>query len=260
MTLPKVLETLRCERADNVALLTLTREHKRNAITTAMVEELLEVLDAVEADPSVQAVVVTGQGKAFCAGAELGHLSKAAAGDETAEQAVRSIYEGFARLRACPLPTVAAVNGPAVGAGMNLALACDVRLAGRRGVFSSKFLALALHPGGGHTWMMRQAVGPSATKAAALFGQDVSGAEAERIGLVWRCVDDELLIEQAMDLARGATSTPRDVSMAIKATIDGMGSIGSYEEALEHELTKQLWTATQPEFSRRMSAVMGRKT
>src|SRR5690606_30490026 len=111
-------------------------------------------------------------------------------------------YEGFLRVARCPLPTIAAVNGPAVGAGMNLALACDVRLAGQSARFDTRFLQLGVHPGGGHTWMMRNAVGPQAAAAMVLFGEVLDGAEAERCGLAWRCVADDELVDTAFTMAR----------------------------------------------------------
>ena len=111
-------------------------------------------MDAFEADESVGAVVVTGTPPAFCAGANLGNLAEADG------ESLGRIYEGFLRVARSPLPTIAAVNGAAVGAGMNLALGCDVRIAARRARFDTRFMQLGLHPGGGHTWMLRRIAGP----------------------------------------------------------------------------------------------------
>ena len=117
-------------------------------------------MDAFEADESVGAVVVTGTPPAFCAGANLGNLAEADG------SSLGNVYEGFLRIARSPLPTLAAVNGAAVGAGMNLALGCDVRLAARRARFDTRFLQIGLHPGGGHTWMFRRIAGPQAAMAA----------------------------------------------------------------------------------------------
>ena len=103
--------------------------------------------------------------------------------------------KGFLRIARSPLPTLAAVNGAAVGAGMNLALGCDVRLAARRAKFDTRFLQIGLHPGGGHTWMLRRIAGPQAAMAAVVFGEVLDGAEAERVGLAYRCVDDDALLD-----------------------------------------------------------------
>ena len=93
-----------------------------------------------------------------------------------------NVYEGFLRVARSPLPTLAAVNGAAVGAGMNMALGCDVRIAARRARFDTRFLQIGIHPGGGHTWMLRRIAGPQTTMAAVLFGEVLDGAEAERVG------------------------------------------------------------------------------
>src|SRR5205823_197881 len=121
--------------------------------------------------------------------------SEQQSGAEDAQPGLRSVYEGFLRVARSPLPTVAAVNGAAVGAGMNLALCCDVRIAGRSARFDTRFLKLGLHPGGGHTWMLQRAIGPQGAAAMVLFGDVLNGEAAEKCGLVWRCVDDDALLD-----------------------------------------------------------------
>src|SRR4051794_12992674 len=167
-----------------------------------MVDEIVDTFDSLEANADVGAVVVTGAPPGFCAGADLSHLGG------SQRQGLRSIYDGFLRVGRSPLPTLAAVNGAAVGAGMNLALVCDVRLAARHARFDTRFVQLGLHPGGGHTWMFRRIAGPQAAAAAVLFGEVLDGAEAERVGLVWRCVDDDALLETAQAMAARAAAGP----------------------------------------------------
>ena len=140
-------------RSEGVATLTLNNPAERNTLTAPMVSEIIAAMDEVEADTTIGAIVVTGAPPAFCAGANLGNLAEA---DETS---LGSIYEGFLRIARSPLPTLAAVNGAAVGAGMNLALGCDIRLAARRAKCDTRFLQIGLHPGGGHTWMLRRIAG-----------------------------------------------------------------------------------------------------
>ena len=200
------MSLVRTDISAGVATVTLTDPERRNALTLPMVTEIVDAFDALEADPAVGAVIVTGDGAAFCAGADLSHLSSSA--DAGPQSGLRSIYEGFLRVGRSTLPTIAAVNGAAVGAGMNLALACDVRLAGHRARFDTRFLQLGLHPGGGHTWMFRRIAGPQAVAATVLFGEVLDGAEAERVGLVWRCVADDELLPAAHAMAERAAGAP----------------------------------------------------
>ena len=176
------MEHVRVDEADGVAIVTLVDVKRRNAMTAAMVSEIVETFDALEADESIGAVVITGEPPAFCSGADVSQPRRARrrGADDGERGTVVSIYEGFLRVLRSPLPTVAAVNGPAVGAGMNLALACDVRLAGASARFDARFLQIGLHPGGGHTWMLDRAVGPQAAAAIVLFGEPIDGAARGR--------------------------------------------------------------------------------
>ena len=130
---------------DKVALVTVNDPDRRNAVTDEMSHQLLVAVQRAESDPGVHALVITGAGKAFCAGADLSALGVAA------EDGLLRIYDGFLAIGACTLPTIAAVNGPAVGAGLNLALAADVRIAGPQAMFDPRFQKLGIHPGGGRT-------------------------------------------------------------------------------------------------------------
>ncbi len=234
---------------EGVATLTLNNPDERNTMTAPMVAEIVAAMDAFEADETVHAVVVTGAGSAFCAGANLGNLQTATAAS------LSTIYEGFLRIARSTLPTVAAVNGAAVGAGMNLALGCDVRIAARRAKFDTRFLQIGLHPGGGHTWMQRRIVGPQAAMAAVVFSQVLDGAEAERVGLAYRCVDDDQLLVEAHEFARGAATAPRELVMLTKQTLLDMADIDDHPTAVERELTPQVWTAGQPWFEERIATL-----
>lgn len=240
------------ELADGVGVLTLNNPEERNTMTAPMVAEIVAAMDAFEADESVGAIVVTGAGSAFCAGANLGNLEQAT------RESLANVYEGFLRIARSPLPTLAAVNGPAVGAGMNLALGCDVRLAAASARFDTRFLQIGLHPGGGHTWMQRRIVGPQATMATVVFGQVVDGAEAERIGLAYRCVPDDELLEAARRFAAGAASAPRQLAIVAKQTIQDMAGVASHTDAVARELEPQLWTVRQPWFAERIAALQAK--
>ncbi|MEQ1872809.1 MAG: enoyl-CoA hydratase [Ilumatobacteraceae bacterium] len=239
---------------DGVATLTLNNPGERNTLTAAMVSGIIEAMDRIESDSAVGALVVTGTAPAFCAGANLGNLA------EATKESLGVIYEGFLRVARSPLPTIAAVNGAAVGAGMNLALGCDVRLASRRAKFDSRFLQIGIHPGGGHTWMLRRAVGPQATFASVVFGEVIDAAEAERIGLVHRCYDEDQLLPAAQEMAARAAAAPRELLIEMKRTIQEMADVRTHPAAVDRELTPQVWSTRQPWFAERLAALQAKIT
>lgn len=243
---------LRVEVADGVGRLTLDDPPRRNALNLDLVDEIVAALDDLEARPDVGAIVVTGAAPAFCAGADLSDLGG------SRRDGLNRIYQGFLRFSRCPLPTLAAVNGAAVGAGMNLALACDVRLAGSSARFDTRFLQLGIHPGGGHTWMLRRAVGPQAASALVLFGEVLDAAEAERVGLVWRTVDDADLLDAAQSMAARAASVPHELLRRTKATLTDMADIADHDTAVDRELEPQVWSIGQPEFQDRLRRLQAR--
>ena len=235
---------------DGVATVTLNHPEVRNAVSLDMNHELDAAFDNLEADESVGAVVLTGTPPAFSAGANLDELLAA-----TNPERLSSIYAGFLRVAHTPLPTVAAVNGPAVGAGMNFALACDVIVAGSKAMFESRFLQIAIHPGGGHTWRLRNICDRQTAMAMVLFGERLDGEQAADIGLAWKCVDDDGLLEEARRMARRPARTPRELTMAMKQTIVDMGSVTDSAAAVAREVEPQAWSMTQPEFKERVAAL-----
>lgn len=243
------MKKLRLQIDEGIATMTLDDPKRRNAVTLPMVEEIVAAFDDLENRDDVGAVVVTGAPPAFCAGADLSHLEGAA------REGLRRIYEGFLRISRSSLPTVAAVNGAAVGAGMNMALACDLRIAGRKARFDCRFLDLGLHPGGGHTWMLRQIGGAQLAAAMVLFGQVLDGEEAERCGLVWRTVDDGELSGVAHEVAARAASAPRELVREAKATLCDMPTVATHPLAVEREIGPQVWSLGQPFFAERLEAL-----
>jgi enoyl-CoA hydratase len=238
--------------ADGVGTLTLNNPDERNTLTAPMVAEIVAAVDAFEADESVGAIVVTGAPPAFCAGANLGNLREADGAS------LGNVYEGFLRVARSTLPTLAAVNGAAVGAGMNMALGCDVRIAARRARFDTRFLQIGIHPGGGHTWMLRRIVGPQTAMAAVLFGEVLDGAEAERVGLAYRCVDDDALLTTAQEMAARAASAPRELLIRTKETIQAMADVADHPAAVARELDPQVWSTRQPWFEERIAALQAK--
>lgn len=256
-----------------VALVTLNDPSHRNMLSARLVTELIETMDVIENDPDVGAIVVTGAAPAFCAGADLGNLgaerdratetpaavrSVPAAHGPGREAGLRGIYEGFLRVANCALPTVAAVNGAAVGAGMNLALACDVRIAGTSARFVSRFLDLGLHPGGGHTFMLGRVGGPQLAAAMVLFGERLDGEAAASQGLAWRCVADDQLVEDAVAFAMRAASAPRALALRTKDTLRRVSALDSHDEAVDVEIAAQIWSLGEPFFAERLAALRAR--
>ena len=240
------------ERSEGVATLTLNNPAERNTMTAEMVGDIKQAMDEIEADKTIGAIIVTGAAPAFCAGANLGNLAEADG------ESLSRIYEGFLRIARTPLPTIAAVNGAAVGAGMNLALCCDVRIAAHRAKFDTRFLQIGLHPGGGHTWMFQNIAGPQATMAAVVFGEILDGQEAQRVGLAYKCVPDEELISASRVMAVRAASVPRELAIITKRTIQEMANIATHSEAIAKELDPQVWTTRQPWFAERLAALQSR--
>ncbi|MCX2931650.1 enoyl-CoA hydratase [Mycobacterium sp. CVI_P3] len=243
------------EVRDRVALIAVNDPDRRNAITHTMSAQLEAAVHRAESAPDVHAVVVTGSGRGFCAGADLAAL------DGATEESLERLYAGFMAVGRCALPTVAAVNGAAVGAGLNLALAADVRIVGPRAVFDARFQRLGIHPGGGATWMLQRAVGPQVARAALLFGLRLDASEAVRHGLALSLVDDPLA--GAVDLAAGPASTPRDVVLATKASmrataIPGFVDTDHHMAAKDIELIPQAMSIRSPAFQERLSAARAR--
>jgi enoyl-CoA hydratase len=246
------MSLVKTEVQEGVAKVTLDDPKRRNALSLAMAEEMVTTFRQLESSSDVGAVVLTGTPPAFSAGADLNDLERAN------RDSLRQIYEGFLVVARCSLPTIAAVNGPAVGAGLNLALACDVRLAGRSARFESRFIDLALHPGGGHTWMLTQLLGPQGAAAVVLCGEALDGERAVHQGIAWSLVDDAVLLSEAMTLAKRTTKAPREMVQKLKATLRDMVSTTDHQEAVERELDPQLWSVDRPAFRERIGAMKNR--
>jgi enoyl-CoA hydratase len=231
--------SLHVEQRERVRVLTLDDPERRNALSAALVDEIVAAIGAAEADEDTGAVVITGAPPAFCSGADTSSLRALGNDDGRDSGSVRSIYDGFLAVRDCTLPTVAAVNGPAVGAGFNLALCCDVRVAGESARFDSRFATIGIHPGGGHTWLLDRAVGPQAAAAMVLFGERVEGRRAAELGLAWRCVPDAELLDAAFELATRAAGAPRDLARTVKASLGEAPWHADFAAAVAVELERQ---------------------
>ena len=244
------------EVRDRVALITVNDPDRRNAVTGDISAGLRAAVARADGDPDVHAVVVTGAGSAFCAGADLSALGSAE------PDGLKQLYDGFLAVADCALPTIAAVNGPAVGAGLNLALACDVRIAGPRALFDARFQKLGIHPGGGMTWMLQRAAGPEVARAALLFGVRFDAEDAVRHGVAYSVADDP--VAAAFELAAGPASAPREVVLATKATMRRTISPGAVDSeqhayAVGAEVGPQAESIRSPAFAERLAAAQRRR-
>jgi enoyl-CoA hydratase len=228
-----------------VAVITLRAPNRRNALTPAMAAELVAACEEVDANPEAGAVVLRGEGGYFCAGAHRDTLGGAGA-DPLAEPAHTNlgiVYRSFVRVGELEPPVVAAVRGGAVGAGVNLALAADVRIVAEDARLISGFLRIGLHPGGGYFVLSGRAVGRQATAAMALFGAEVDGRRAAEIGLAWEALPDGEVEARALELARTAAADPELARRATRSLRQELGPpVVPWPVALDAERAAQTWS------------------
>ena len=227
------------EIRDNIALLTLNNPAKRNMLTLEVCEMIVESVAKAEKHPGVRALIVTGNGPTFCAGGQLG--------DITADKLMlENIYSGFLCIAQSQLPTIAAVNGPAVGAGFNMAVGCDVRIVTDKARFEPRFFGLGLHPGGGNTWMLRQLANWNTAAGMLLFSQSLSGQEAVDKGLAWKCVPQEDLLNEAFAFTENIRDLPKELLIRTKQTLREAGGTNHHDDIVDLETAQQVWSINQP--------------
>ncbi|MCC0017323.1 MAG: enoyl-CoA hydratase/isomerase family protein [Rhodobiaceae bacterium] len=220
------LGTLACSHADGVATVALAREEKLNAICADMHRDFRTVLDQLETDPAVRCLVLTGTGRAFCSGQDLTeNLPVASDGRPDLATALDRDYNPLvARLAALQIPTIAAVNGIAAGAGANLALVCDIVLAAQGASFVEAFCRIALVPDCGGTWLLPRLVGRQRALAMMLTGEPVDAETARDWGMVWKVLPGENFRDDvqsfAARLARGPTASFAMTKRAVDAAWD----------------------------------------
>lgn len=236
----------------SVAIITLNRPERRNAFTNAMMIALGETLRAVEIDPSVGCVVLTGAGGAFCAG---GDVKAMAARDDVSSAAAPLSYqdrvllqqvnqrETAGRLHEMPKPTIAALPGAAAGAGLALALACDLRIAAESAIVTTAFAKVGLAGDYGGSWFLTRLVGPARAKELYWLSEKLSAREAERLGLVNRVVPDSDFEEQTMVLARRLAAGPRVAYGLMKQNMNRAVD-APLQDCLDLEVVHHFHTAT----------------
>jgi 2-(1,2-epoxy-1,2-dihydrophenyl)acetyl-CoA isomerase len=237
-------DTVLIEDHGAVRVITLNRPERLNALNAEVLQALGGAFEAVTASPGVRAVVLTGAGRGFCAGADLtqnlgsGTRDLGAALDETYNPLVLA-------MRACPKPIVSAVNGVAAGAGMNLALAGDIIIAARSANFTQAFVRIGLMPDAGGTFLLPRLVGDGHARAMMMLGETMTAAQAEAIGLVWKLYDDEVFAKEALAMAAGLALRPAGALAAIKSALNASaGNSLTAQLDLERDAQRKLGYST----------------
>lgn len=234
------MEPVLLEKRDGVAAITLNRPDKLNSFNAEMHEALARAFDDIERDAACRAVLLTGSGRGFCAGQDLTESRmERGAPPRDLGQTIAAYYNPLVRrLRSLPKPIVVAVNGVAAGAGANLALHGDIVLAARSAVFIQAFARIGLMPDCGGTWLLPRILGEARARALAMLAEPLSAEQAEAWGLIWKVVDDEVLMTEAMAIAQRLAAGPTRAIAAIKQSMLHAAT-STLDEQLERECDLQ---------------------
>ena len=241
---------VRTETADGITTLTLDDPARRNALSWDLVRALRDSVEAASASGS-RALILRNTPPVFSAGGSVDDLLEP-------KVPLDEMYGAFRSLDRVGIPTVAVVDGAAVGAGINLVLACDIALCSPDSRFDVRFLDVGIHPGGGHLWRLDRTLGAQAAAAMTLFGEVVTGEEAARLGLVWRCLPAPDLAAEAIRLAARAAGHDPELVARVKETMHSVDGVASPDAAIALELEAQRWSMERPEFERSLRALRGR--
>jgi len=257
-------EHIRVSREDGIVTLTFNRPETRNSMTPAMGDEVVRAVEEIRADATARVVVLTGSGKAFSSGGDLGMLARDAGvttGPSDAPSMAgspRDFYTRYLAVHRLPMPTIAAINGHAIGAGLCIALACDLRIAVADAKMGMTFAKLGIHPGMGGTYFLPRLVGTARASELFFTGRIFDAAEAERMGIISRVVPREQFEANVQTLAREiAAAAPIVTRMAKKAIY--RGTHHTLEEMLDYESLNQSITFTTADAREGVTAVMEKR-
>jgi 2-(1,2-epoxy-1,2-dihydrophenyl)acetyl-CoA isomerase len=249
------MDELLVARRGGVHVLTLNRPDRLNAFTFALQAALMSALAAAEADLDCRAVLLHGAGRGFCSGQDLTMVEPGVDLGDTLERSFNPLVR---RLRSLPLPVVCAVHGVAAGAGANLALSCDIVLAGESARFIQSFVKVGLVPDAGGTWTLPRLAGDARARGMAMLGEPVSAAQAAAWGLVWRTLpDDDLLPEAERLAAHLATQPTRAIALMKQALNASAGNSWDVQLDLERDLQRQ--AGRTPDFREGVAAFLEKR-
>ncbi len=254
------LTQLRLERrADGVAVVTLDNPDQRNAMSDAMTASWVSAVQELAGDRSVRVVVVTGAGSAFCSGGNTGWIaSEPDAEVDYLRTRMIAFYRAWLSIRQLEVPTIAAVNGPAIGAGLCLALACDIRYASESAKLGAPFVRLGMNPGMAATYLLPDAVGEANARELLLTGRTVDATEAQRLGLVSRVFSDGTFRDDVLAVAEGIAATAPIPSRYTKlALLDG--GHADFESAVQWEALAQPITLATADLQEGIAAARGKR-
>lgn len=238
------MSEVRYEVAQGVATITLAAPERRNALSVEMSRDLIDAARTAESDAAVGAVIVTG-GEHFCAGAVRSVLAETGKDpvEDSAYRDLETVYSAFTTIGAIDVPTIAAVRGAAVGAGLNLALSTDLRIVSRTARFLPGFAQIGIHPGGGHLHLLHRVAGREATAAMGLFGEEVDGTKAVDLKIAWSAHDDAEVEGAARDVAARAATDP-DLARRVLRSFRRETAPGglAWDSAVEVEHSPQMWS------------------
>jgi 2-(1,2-epoxy-1,2-dihydrophenyl)acetyl-CoA isomerase len=245
-----------------VLSLTLNRPQRLNAMNNALIEAMNRELTRARDDSTIRAVLLTGSGRGFCAGADLaggGTVDATASAPPDLGANMDRIFNPMIRaMRSLPKPIVGAINGVAAGGGANFALACDIVLAARSARFDQAFVRISLIPDLGGTWFLPHTVGDARARALAMLGTSVAAEQAECMGMIWQAVDDAALMDEATGLARRLASGPTLSYAAIKKAINSAAA-NTLDQQLDLERDSQRMLGKTADFREGVSAFLAKR-
>jgi len=243
------------EKNGAVTLVTLNRPERINAFNVEMHDRLAAALDDINGDEACRAVIITGAGRGFSAGQDLGDRTVAPGGVAIdLGQTIGDYYNPLVRrLRALSVPSVCAVNGVAAGAGASIALHCDIVLAARSARFIMAFSKIGLIPDSGGTWLLPRLLGEARARAVAMLAEPIGAEQAEAWGLIWKAHDDDLLMDEARALAARLAAEPTLAHVALRAALTAAAQ-NSLDQQLEHERETQQRLGFSPDYAEGVAA------